>query len=576
MTDIVSEIKSRRISEIVSRFVLLQNAGGSRKKGKCPFHREKTPSFYIDDNNGFFHCFGCGEGGDVISFVQKIKSCDFLQALDVLCDILAIDKKKFEKKDIQEIKQQRSFYETMNIINDYYSISLCENEKAQSYLKNTRLLNDDTIKEFSIGVIDNDLNNFCKFLLNHDVKEETLLKLGFIKYTIDKDTDIGDKKYLFFRNRIMIPIHDQSGRIVGFGGRIYNTDEGAKYLNSAESDFFKKGSILFNFHRAKKCIDSDKPLIIVEGYMDVITLWQAGFKTAIAPLGTSITNDHLQKILNYCKTPVFIFDSDTAGVKASVRACEMLFSLLQTGFVPRFCSLKCAKDVDEFLKKYQADSLRQQMYSSLEINEFIFSAKMEKYNTKNPNEVAKLEKELLLLVDKINDKVLQKHYRLFFQKKIWELKFQGGFRKNKNNNNQYSNMSTFGDKHTTLKRTNINDKERQILAFLFLNRDFLVNDELNENVLPKFIKKNQKIFEEITAFDFENDSGGVEIIGSNYVEYIKKIQANGVADDIFKNLVIGWELEYLKISNLPENIKQKERKKILEKKENMLLLEGES
>jgi DNA primase len=254
----------------------------------------------------------------------------------------------------------------------------------------------------------------------------------------------------------------------------------------------------------------------------------------------------------------------------------MLFSLLQTGFVPRFCSLKGAKDVDEFLKKYQADSLRQQMYSSLEINEFIFSAKMEKYNTKNPNEVAKLEKELLLLVDKINDKVLQKHYRLFFQKKIWELKFQGGFRKNKNNNNQYSNMSTFGDKHTTLKRTNINDKERQILAFLFLNRDFLVNDELNENVLPKFIKKNQKIFEEITAFDFENDSGGVEIIGSNYVEYIKKIQANGVADDIFKNLVIGWELEYLKISNLPENIKQKERKKILEKKENMLLLEGES
>ena len=570
MTDIVSEIKSRRISEVVSRFVVLQNAGGARRKGKCPFHREKTPSFYIDDNNGFFHCFGCGEGGDVISFIQKIKSCDFLQALDVLCDILAIDKKKFEKKDIQAIKQQHSFYETMNIINDYYSISLCENEKAQSYLKNTRLLNDDTIKEFSIGVIDNDLNNFCKFLSNHDVKEEMLLKLGFVKYTLEKGTNVSDKKYLFFRNRIMIPIHDQSGRIVGFGGRIYNTDEGAKYLNSPESDFFKKGSILFNFHRAKKCIDGDKPFIIVEGYMDVIALWQAGLKTAIAPLGTSITNDHLQKILNYCKTPVFIFDSDTAGVKASIRACEMLFSLLQTGFVPRFCTLNGAKDVDEFLKKYQVDSLKQQINLSVEINEFIFSAKMKKYNTKNPNDVAKLEKELLLLVDKIKDKILQKHYRLFFQKKIWELKFQAGFKKNKDDNKQHNKTSSFENGHTSLKTTNINDKERRILAFLFLNRDFLINDELNENIIPKFIKRNQKIFEDIATFDFENDSNGGEIIGSNYIEDIKKIQTNSAVEDIFKNLIIGWELEYLKTSNIPENIKQKERKKILEKKENML------
>ena len=247
-------------------------------------------------------------------------------------------------------------------------------------------------KEQKLGLVKNNIAELISYCKKNNIEEKDIINTGVIK---NKHTasSFDDDKYLFFRNRIMIPIHNTNGKIVAFGGRIYkNDDKTAKYLNSSENDFFKKGQILFNLHRAKMNLNKDNSLIVVEGYMDTITLWQNAFKTAIAPLGTSITETHLKTIINFCKTPIFIFDSDIAGQKAAIRCCEMLFPILQTGIIPKFLTLQSAKDCDEFLNKFSKESLKRQIDNAIEINEFLFQQKIKKYNVKNPNQKAQFQK----------------------------------------------------------------------------------------------------------------------------------------------------------------------------------------
>ena len=299
----------------------------------CLFlHHEKTPSFHLDDNKGLWHCFGCGEGGNIFTFIQKIKGCDFPRAVDELCDIFGIDKRKYIiYQDEEEAEKSKNFYQTMEIVAEFYKENLRQNQDALDYLHIVRGLSDKTLEGFGFGLADNDINKILQYCIGKGCCEQDLIKCGIIKEPENED-GFERRKYLFFRDRIMIPIHNSQGKIVAFGGRVYKAgDDGAKYLNSSENDYFKKGNILFNFNRAKRNLKKDNYLIIVEGYMDAIALYSHGFNTAIAPLGTSITEEHLNTILNYCDKPLFLFDSDNAGQKASMRACEMLFSMLNTG-----------------------------------------------------------------------------------------------------------------------------------------------------------------------------------------------------------------------------------------------------
>ena len=375
MSNLIDDIKAYPISSIIGRYCHLTHAGTMRKKSCCPFHHEKTPSFYIDDREGYFKCFGCGEGGDVITFIQKKHNCDFVHAIDLLCDIIGLDKNKYKQQDIKQTEKQANFFETMNIINEYFVENLKKDPKAMDYILNIRDLSYETIKEFKIGLIKNDVQDLLKYCKEKGLSEENILESGVVKNLLGKN-DFINNKYLFFRNRILIPIQNNQGKIIAFGGRIYQIgDDNAKYINSSENDNFRKGQILFNLNRAKKQLTMTNSLIIVEGYMDVITLWQNGYKTGIAPLGTSITEIHLKTILNYSKNPIFIFDSDLAGQKASIRACEMLFPLLQTGYIPKFLTLQGAKDCDEFLHKYSKEGFNKQLDNALEINEFIFQKK---------------------------------------------------------------------------------------------------------------------------------------------------------------------------------------------------------
>ena len=568
LEDLIAEIKSTNISNIVGRYCRLVNAGGLKRKACCPFHHEKTPSFYVDDREGYYKCFGCGEGGDVIKFIQKKHSCDFKQAIDLLCEMLGIDKSKYIQQDEQQVEKQATFFETMKVVSDYYKQCLTNDKDAKEYVLNIRNLAPETINEFGIGLAKNDIPDMLRFCQERGINEDAVIDSGILRRSI-KETSFGNNKYLFFRDRIMIPIQNVSGKIVAFGGRIYKTgDDNAKYLNSSENDNFKKGQILFNLHRAKRQLTTTNQLIVVEGYMDVIALWQGGFKTGIAPLGTSITEQHLKTILNYSKSPIFIFDSDLAGQKASMRACEMLFSILQTGFIPRFLTLQGAKDCDEFLHKYSAESLQSQLDNALEINEFVLQKKSEKYNIANPNQKAKLQKEIEELLKHIPDEILRRNYQQYFKDKFWKMDYK--IKNNKfnkfNSANNFNSINRISKQKTTINKVNIDTLEKQIIAVILQHKELLEDDELSNNVIARFLQRNQTLLNQMLI---EESKDKIETFCNRYkVDNTANIETN--FKTIISNLSIAWEIQYINNSNLPSTIKKTELKKVLERKKKNL------
>ena len=573
MADIVSDIKNFPISNIISRYCRLNNCGAGRKKSCCPFHHEKTPSFYVNDSEGYFHCFGCNEGGDVISFVQKKHSCDFIQAIDILCGYLGIDKSKYQSKDIQYVQRQSSFYQTMSVINNYFIETLKYDIEAKNYVLKIRNLSIDTIKTFGIGLVKNNIAELISYCKKNNIEEKDIINTGVIK---NKHTasSFDDDKYLFFRNRIMIPIHNTNGKIVAFGGRIYkNDDKTAKYLNSSENDFFKKGQILFNLHRAKMNLNKDNSLIVVEGYMDTITLWQNAFKTAIAPLGTSITETHLKTIINFCKTPIFIFDSDVAGQKAAIRCCEMLFPILQTGIIPKFLTLQSAKDCDEFLNKFSKESLKRQIDNAIEINEFLFQQKIKKYNVKNPNQKAQFQKEINFFLNEIKDPILKQNYDKFFKNELWKITNINSYNRSKNlNGADISNIKI------QFYSNNLDFIEKQIISFLLENRYLLENEDINTNILPKFSKKNQSIlstFLKDNSLNDNNNKSENEFI-KRYSINIDSVYKKHNIENIMKSLCITWKIQFIKNSNLDQKLKDIEIKKLIDSKKKLLFLEGDN
>ena len=577
-----NEILSHRLSDVVGKFVHLKNEGAGRKKCCCPFHHEKTPSFHLDDNKGLWHCFGCGEGGNIFTFIQKIKNYDFPQAVDELCEIFSIDKSKYISIQSEEdVEKTKGFYQTMDNIKNYYQESLLNNQDALDYLLNIRELDRDTLEEFGFGLADDDLNKIINYCKIRDITTDMLVNCGILKendyFDIDDNGEKIRQKYLFFKNRIMIPIHNQQGKVVAFGGRIYKTnDDGAKYLNSSENWYFKKGNLLFNFNRAKKHLNKDNYLIIVEGYMDAITLWQHGIHTAIAPLGTSITDFHLKTIFSYCQNPIFVFDSDNAGQKASIRACEMIFSMIKVGIVPKFCTLKGAKDVDEFLKKYTKQDLMEQLENSPEIQKFLFENKAKQFDLNNPNQVAVLQKELLELNNRMIDNILKENYKTYFQTEIKKINL-----KNEENNNKFYNIK---NKKNSIKKNTFNDNkkyqipsinkdsldflEKKIIALLLSSKELFEEIEESDDMLSRFLPKNQQLLKNLIE---KNEVLKTNFCKKYFPEDVYQAITQASIDfnkykTIFNNIKIQWELTKIETSDLPPEIKMEERKKILKKK----------
>ena len=329
-------LSSTDIVDVIKEKVNLTK-NGANFKGLCPFHNEKTPSFNVSSSKQFYHCFGCGAHGDAIKFLQEHDNLTFIEALTKLAQAANLELPEKTKKN----DAHYNLFISNKLAADFYSRSLKNNPKAKTYLE-SRGIDQDMIDVFHLGLSNDkwdDLTNlFAKEkIMNNAVEAGLIIKSN-------------NKTYDRFRNRIMFPIRNSTGNIIGFGARIYNSDDGAKYLNSPETKLFHKSFELYGLYECKKDISKEKSVIIVEGYTDVIGLYKSGLRNCVATLGTAFTKHHFNKIKRYTNKIIFCFDGDTAGKSAAWKAITNCLSELKDEIQLSLVFLPEGCDPDSYVK----------------------------------------------------------------------------------------------------------------------------------------------------------------------------------------------------------------------------------
>lgn len=345
----LEELRSRLgLSEVVGKRMRLQRAG-REFKAPCPFHNEKTPSFYVNDQKGFFHCFGCGAHGDIIGFVMRHDNLSFMEAIESLAGEAGLQVPKASPQERQKFEQQKTLFHLIDQACRYFEAQLRApaGRAALDYLKK-RGLDEEAISRFRLGYAPQDGGGLKAELTAAGFSEAQLVEAGLFKRPDD-----GRSPYAFFRNRVMFPVMDRRGQVVAFGARILE-GTGPKYINSADNPLFHKGRLLYGMSRARQAASDGQTLIVTEGYMDVISCVLAGFTGAVAPLGTAMTETQIQELWKLApegrRTPILCFDGDNAGRRAAFRAVERLLPLLLPDHSARVAFLPEKEDPDSLIR----------------------------------------------------------------------------------------------------------------------------------------------------------------------------------------------------------------------------------
>ncbi len=346
---IIDTIRSQTdIISLISGYFPLKRMGNSYK-AICPFHQEKTPSFVVSASKQIFHCFGCGAGGDAIHFLMKYETLNFYEAVKKLAGQLNIElPASSDNKENNEIDRIKSIVATAE---SFYNRILIDPKQGKTGLDYfySRKITDNTIEEFNLGYAPDKWDTLMTAAQKKGYTQEELVKSGMIIFNRDKNN-----YYDRFRNRVLFPIHNSSGAVIGFGGRVL--DDGLpKYINSPENTLFNKSKNLYGLDKSKKFIIQEKQVIIFEGYMDFLRAYQEGVKNIVATLGTALTKDHALILKRFTNNILMIFDSDQAGISAAIRSIEIFLSL---DFNIKLASVKNAKDPDEFIQKFGAQEFK--------------------------------------------------------------------------------------------------------------------------------------------------------------------------------------------------------------------------
>jgi len=361
--DLIEEISQRNdIVDIISEYVNLKKAGRNHK-GLCPFHSEKTPSFVVSEEKQLFHCFGCGAAGNVINFIMKIENLDFIDSLKLLAEKSNIDLSEYESSSYnnEKVNRKSKLYEINReaALFFYKNLIRTENEGIK-YLLN-RGLSTDIIKKFGLGYAINNWERLNRFLLTKGYDQELIYEAGLVVKRKEKEG-----YYDRFRNRVIFPIINTTKKIVGFGGRVLDNSV-PKYLNSPESPIFNKSNTLYGLNLARNELGKEKKLVVVEGYTDVISLYQFGIKNAVATLGTSLTKNHAQLFKRYCEEVIIAYDSDTAGEAATIRGMDVL---AEAGCKVRVIRLGDKMDPDEYIRNFGADTFKEKIRDALPLIDY--------------------------------------------------------------------------------------------------------------------------------------------------------------------------------------------------------------
>ncbi|MCD8037271.1 MAG: DNA primase, partial [Clostridiales bacterium] len=393
--ELIDEIRMQNdIVSVVSEYITLKPKGSSYF-GLCPFHNESTPSFSVSADKQFYYCFGCGESGNVYSFIMRMENCDFLEAVRRLADrahiVLPEPEYSAEAARAEKLKQQ--IYEAHKAAGRYYYAALHSKngERALAYL-NGRGVREDIQKKFGIGYAPSGRDHLYRYLNDKGFSRETMVKSGLVME--GKDGGLYDR----FFNRLMFPIFDLQGRAIAFGGRVIDKGE-PKYLNSPETVVFNKSKTLYgmNFARAAR----KREIILVEGYMDMISIYQAGFPNVVAGLGTAFNGDHARTLRKLADSVILLYDSDEAGTRAALRAIPVL---VQGGFNVKVTQVTSAKDADEFLKKYGSEEFSKLLVDAVSHITFRINCAKKNYNMDNADHRVRFAEEAAkILADVTSD-----------------------------------------------------------------------------------------------------------------------------------------------------------------------------
>ena len=487
----LEEIKTRlKVSTVVSKYVSLKKRG-KEYVGLSPFKNEKTPSFTVNDEKEFYHCFATSEHGNIFDFVMKTQNFKFGEAVKHLAQLAGMQPYMFSKQDEEREKKWNEYLSIFNQYVDFYHNELLKNESfsyVRDYLKN-RSLGKNEVKKFKIGYIEKKPKFFGK--LKNQFSEQALIESGLF-YLDEKK-----KKYVErFRGRLIFPINNISGKPIALGGRIIeDADYFAKYINSPETNFFKKGSNIYNLDLARKLSNKLNHIFLVEGYMDVIGLSKNGIENVVANLGTSLTDKQILTLNQFFDDIIICFDGDESGYKAALRAAENSIKELKPEKQISFLFLPDKEDPDSFVNKkgknYFLDFTKK---NKLEIHQFIFSH-YKKQTENDPSSLATFEKKLRSIANTIKDNYIKKYVLEYFLEKIAELTPHSNFNKKFNLKKVKSLESTKKHFNESQSITGVELKEFSLLYLVLKNLKLLqLNIHLIENI-KLFTKVNIQIFE---------------------------------------------------------------------------------
>ncbi len=522
----LEEIKQRiKVSDIVGASVQLKRRG-REFVGLSPFSKEKTPSFTINDEKGFYHCFSSGEHGNIFDFLVKVEKLNFGDAVRKLAAKAGMPAFKFTKENIEVENKRKKYDEILTIALQHYQKNFSENDSVKKYAHG-RGLTQEILSTFKIGYSGEYGLNVSLF---SGFNQKELIESG-VFFHDEKNNKLIDR----FKNRLIFPIFDYNNKVIGFGGRALSQNYLAKYINSPETEFFKKGFNLYNLNNAKNENKQSGIVFVVEGYMDAISLYQAGFKNVVATLGTAMTESHLNLVWRYFNDPVVCFDGDKSGQNAAHKISEKLIAYMKPNYSLSFLILPNGFDPDSFVRKNGRNNFESLLDQKIDIGNFIFENNLQDLQSEQPEERAGFEKKIMDLCLLIQDSTVKKHYISFFKNKIFEQ-----FSSRKAKNLKPLNKT----KELTRKITRYSSFELKefSLMYFFLNNIQILKNQSEKLSIINFHNKNLEelkkvlinILEKIETFKEFNLLKHLE--ENNFGQIIKDINEFSSIKGISENL----------------------------------------
>jgi DNA primase len=481
----LDELRSRvSLADLVGKHVRLTRRG-REYGGLCPFHNEKTPSFYVVEDKGFFHCFGCGAHGDVIGFLMRLESLDFVEAIERLAGIAGIAVPQQTPQEREQAQRQKTLLEALGAAAKFYEGQLWSpaGVRGREYFA-ARGLDEETMRRFRLGWAGED-RSALRRALTPEFPVRLLVEAGLLRAS-----DSGGEPFDYFRERVIFPIGDRTGRVIAFGGRTIG-DAQPKYLNSPEHPLFEKGRVLYGLSVARinaaKEVEAGGPgAIVTEGYMDVIALHRAGFSTAVAPLGTALTEHQIQELWRLAPEPMLCFDGDAAGQRAAIRALRRALPVLKPGHSLRFVTLPAGEDPDSLLQVRGRLGFEEVLAAARPLSSIIWETEAGKLPLDSPERKADLRRRLIEDLGFITDKTVREQYHAY----LINFKFR---------------ELTWGRKEDRrksrgLSATQISDRPDPVLIPDRLHRELLCR------ILLQYPPLMDEVEEEFARFDFpENE-----------------------------------------------------------------------